>query len=135
MGTKGKEYFIYFDFDCDVTIVKELQKTFLSDIKRKEYSLDVNIVLNDDVTYGMSLYPDHFKKGSFSLTHEGGDSFRLQCHGTAPKSLDPSFDKDLVAQLSASDLLVLPVALSNSDAEAVDLDPDDPSLHGRCSLQ
>lgn len=135
MPSKNKEYFIHFDFDCDITISKELHKTFLADIKRGEYSLDVSIELNDDLTMDMGLYPDHFTGGALSLTHLGGDKFRLECRGIAPRAIDPNFDKDLVAALSRSDLAVTPLSLSNSDAESVDLEAASSSIRGRCSFK
>jgi len=135
MPSKNKEYFIHFDFDCDITISKELHKTFLADIKRGEYSLDVSIELNDDLTMDMGLYPDHFTSGALSLTHLGGDNFRLECRGIAPRAIDPNFDKDLVAALSRSDLAVTPLSLSNSDAESVDLEAASSSIRGRCSFK
>lgn len=135
MPSKKKEYFFHLDFDCDLTVVKDLQKTFLSDIQRREYSLYVSIKLNDDVTMDMGLYPDHFTSGALSLIHVGGDKFSLECRGVAPRVIDPKFDKDLLDALSKSDLVVVPVSLSNSDGESADLEPSGSSIYGRCSLR
>lgn len=135
MPSKNKEYFIHFDFDCDITIAKELQKTFLSDIKRGEYSLDISIELNDHLTIGTGLYPDHFTSGVLSLIHVEGDKFRLECRGAAPRAIDPNFDKDLVDALSKGDLVVVPVSLSNSDAESADIEVSSSNIRGRCSLK
>jgi len=135
MPSKNKEYLIHLDFDCSITVPNDLHKTFLADIKRGEYSLDVSIELNDDLTMDMGLYPDHFTGGALSLTHLGGDKFRLECRGAAPRAIDQNFDKDLVAALSKSDLEVTPLSLSNSDAESVDLEASSSGVRGRCSLK
>lgn len=135
MPSKNKEYLIHLDFDCSITVPKDLQKTFFSDIKRGEYSLDVSVEINDSLTMGIGLYPDHFTTGALSLTHLDGAKFRLECRGIAPRAIDPNFDKDLVAALSRSDLAVTPLSLSNSDAESVDLEAASSSIRGRCSFK
>lgn len=135
MAKKAKECFVHLDFALEIKLPKDQVEKFSSDIERGEFSLSVYIEYGDGMSSGMDVYPDMLKSGEMTLSHMKGQTFRFFCKGIVVKTLDIPFEKDLLASLEQSDLVVIPTGVTNSDAEGVDLDTQDKSLRGRCSLK
>lgn len=135
MAKKAKECFVHLDFALEINVPKDQVEKFSSDIDRREFSLSVDIEYGDGMSSGMDVYPDMLKSGEMTLSHIKGQTFRFSCKGIVVKNLEIPFERDLLASLEQSDLVVIPTGVTNSDAEGVDLDTKDKSLRGRCSLK
>ena len=134
MAKKAKQCFIHLDFALEINVPKDQVEKFSSDIERGEFSLYVNIEYGR-MSSGMNIYPDMFNAGGMTLTHVKGETFKFSCKGVVVRKLELPFEKDFLASLEQADLVVIPSGVTNSDAVGADLDVNDETLRGRCTLK
>ena len=81
-----------------VEVPAECKDVFLKDLARMELSLSFSIEHGDN-TSNQSIYPDDMKSGLLEFSTRSGQECNVKVDGVVERTLEISFDKDLIEYL------------------------------------
>jgi hypothetical protein len=134
MAKAPKKYYIHLNLERELSISDSLREKFLSDSTRGEMAIDLTIHIDTAITYGLSLYANHFTSGALTLIGLNADKCKLTCQGVAERDLDPNFDSDLIAALTNGDLVASVSSITDSDVNDISLEGSSQTPRCICSL-